>query len=91
MGTKDTLRKKNLKAELMEKQGGVCCYCERPFYLGRSNHSFGATFEHLKRKIDGGKSNKDNLALAHRSCNMARGDMDWLTYKSMRLGEIPYE
>ena len=28
-----------------------------------------ATFEHLKRQVDGGKTNSNNVVLVHRICN----------------------
>jgi hypothetical protein len=51
-------------------------------------HPHGETIEHLRRKIDGGTGHLDNKALACLECNSGRGDMDWLTYKSWKCGEI---
>lgn len=41
-----------------------------------------ATFEHLKKKSDGGTDRLDNLALPCLDCNSRRGDEDWLSYKT---------
>jgi 5-methylcytosine-specific restriction endonuclease McrA len=46
------------------------------------------TLEHLRRKANGGSDGFDNLALACRDCNVGRGNLDWLTYKSMKMGEL---
>ncbi|MCZ4073563.1 HNH endonuclease [Agrobacterium sp. LMR679] len=46
------------------------------------------TLEHLQRRADGGGGNRDNLAVACKGCNSARGRTDWLTYKSIQMGEI---
>ena len=82
-------RKKNLKAKLFSLQGGVCCYCGTKLRLRSGPLSpFHATIEHLRRKVDGGTDRRDNLAVACFPCNSGRGDTDWLTYKSMKMGEI---
>lgn len=46
------------------------------------------TIEHLRKKEHGGTNAIDNLALACRQCNEGRGSLDWLTYKSYRMGEL---
>ncbi|WP_246590409.1 MULTISPECIES: HNH endonuclease [Rhizobium] len=46
------------------------------------------TLEHLRRRADGGRNNRDNIALACKRCNEERGGMDWLLYTSYRRGEI---
>lgn len=76
------------------KQGGKCCYCgERMLHAqavlenGRP-HPRAATLEHLKRKIDGGTNALDNKAVACHECNTGRGSTDWLTYKSLKMGEL---
>jgi 5-methylcytosine-specific restriction endonuclease McrA len=45
------------------------------------------TLEHLRRKSDGGTNAIDNMALACATCNQSRGGLDWLTYKTMKMGE----
>ena len=46
------------------------------------------TIEHLRRRSDGGRNNRDNIALACKRCNQERGAMDWLTYTTWRRGEF---
>ncbi len=84
---------KNAKKALFVAQKGLCCYCQRKLSLLSSrknerNPPNMATIEHLRRKTDGGTSRRDNLALACAPCNNGRGDTDWLTYKSYKMGEI---
>lgn len=83
--------KKRLRALLRVKQRNKCCYCERPLgadHSGNAPQPDSATLEHLLRQADGGKSNHDNLAVACFDCNVNRGNLDWLTYKSLRMGEL---
>lgn len=91
-----------IKSVLWRAQNGQCCYCEKPMAvagrpyaaeatrLGIVRDAVGrriATLEHLQRRADGGTDDPDNLALACANCNHRRGAVDWLTYKSRRLGE----
>jgi hypothetical protein len=47
------------------------------------------TFEHLKPKSRGGTNHKSNLSLSCKPCNNERpSDIDWCTWKSIRLGEF---
>lgn len=69
---------------LYHKQGGLCCYCE--VHVPEDK----ATLEHLKRKIDGGTNDWDNLAMSCQPCNSYRGAVDWFTYKSYKMGELNY-
>lgn len=79
---------------LREKQKGLCCYCEKP--MRPMPHDPRApvrhdneTLEHLNRRADGGaKWDFDNLALACFECNTGRGSVDWLTYKTYRMGDL---
>ncbi|MGV1793815.1 HNH endonuclease [Rhizobium sp. A37_96] len=52
------------------------------------SHQKAATIEHLRRRADGGSDHSDNLALACKECNDGRGEVDWLTYRSFKRGEI---
>lgn len=66
--------KKQWRQVLFDKQNGLCHYCKKPMSLtsrtmkGAPARNF-ATFEHLRRLIDGGKTNSHNVVLAHRVCN----------------------
>ena len=61
---------------LYEEQKGKCYWCNRRMTYNRNSsgqpgRSF-ATFEHLKRKQDGGLTNSVNIVLAHKKCNNIR-------------------
>jgi 5-methylcytosine-specific restriction endonuclease McrA len=84
------LKTNGLRGNLLKKQKGLCCYCEEPVVaclpeIGKPVNPRMATIEHLKRRVDGGKSEPDNLAIACHSCNHGRGQIDWLSYKSWVL------
>ena len=74
-------------------QGGKCCYCECLLVLPatgihkpakvKDQHPRMATFEHLRRRADGGGNHMDNLALACRQCNAARGKESWVEFKTL--------
>ena len=96
-GNMSKWRKQRVRERLFDAQKGKCCYCERPIYLTR-HHShdtfpirtkkgglhweYRGTFEHLKRRTDGGTDRLDNLALACNWCNSRRGDKTWLEFKT---------
>lgn len=81
-----------LRAIVRARQGSDCCYCGRemgvPRALREKAQPLDETLEHLRRKSEGGTDDLDNLALACNECNVGRGHMDWLTYKSFRMGEF---
>lgn len=72
-------------------QRGLCCYCERLMKHRNTcdpTHPLRATNEHLKRTADGGTNDAGNRRLACLECNSGRGSVDWLTYKSYKMGEL---
>lgn len=79
---------------LIGHQRNRCCYCECKLLSTRAAlpngkiHPQAATIEHLKRRADGGTHGLHNKAVACHSCNTGRGATDWLTYKSIKMGEI---
>lgn len=88
-----TEKKRALVRELFEKQGGKCCYCDRPMVImprGRNmNRLDAATLEHLRTGRRKGWTRRGEMAAACHECNQMRGSaMDWLTFKSYRLGEF---
>lgn len=86
-----------IRTILTVKQSNRCCYCG-VFMLpagtrmksrrNKAMHPKSQTIEHLHRKVDGGTGHPDNKALACHECNSSRGSTDWLTYKSIKMGEI---
>jgi 5-methylcytosine-specific restriction endonuclease McrA len=62
------------REHLFKKQEGLCFYCKKPMSLTARTKKGGparnfATFEHLQRLVDGGKTNSHNVVLACRICN----------------------
>jgi 5-methylcytosine-specific restriction endonuclease McrA len=84
----------DLRLILRVRQRGKCCYCRRPMRVwGKATPPGGLpkdaeTIEHLHRLKDGGTHCRDNMALACFECNTGRGAVDWLTYKSLKAGEL---
>lgn len=91
---KKSVRRLHVRTILREKQGGKCCYCGVKMTppvnrtKRRGQPATMETLEHLCRLADGGGNRRDNLALACYSCNNGRGSLDWLTYKSLKMGEM---
>lgn len=88
---------KQLKALLFERQEGKCCYCggeielhPEPWGFGNTTPPNFATFEHLRRKRDGGGSNPDNLALACFLCNTSRGETNWVEFKTLMASGLTF-
>lgn len=75
---------------LRKAQNGKCCYCGIKMRRTQGGKQFpdSETVEHLRRKADGGDNSLGNKALACYRCNVERGEIDWMTYKSFRMGEI---
>lgn len=84
--------RQGIRLVLRAKQNGKCCYCERKMRVWEGKTPRGGlpkdaeTLEHLRRQQEGGGHNADNLALSCYECNIGRGALDWLTYKSLKSG-----
>lgn len=84
-----------LLVKLIKQWHGKCCYCGKTMrpYEKRStveswDHPMRPTREHIKRVADGGTNSHDNLAPCCSRCNSHRGKINWLLYKSIRMGEF---
>lgn len=88
------VKRQKFRGELFTLQEGKCCYCEREMRLASLPHKCRtpkdyATFEHLMQKCEGGTNAQKNIKLACHQCNRKRpNNVDWMTYKSFRMGEI---
>ncbi len=61
--------------ELAARDGRRCHICRRLIDIGLSgSHRNGPTIEHILPVSKGGTNEPENLALAHRSCNVSRGN-----------------
>ncbi len=58
--------RKKWKIYLLERSNGVCAECKLPL-------KGDATFDHIKPKATGGKTELHNLQLVHRLCNERKG------------------
>lgn len=67
------------RERLLVEQNGLCALCGHRFArAGEVNEAiaaeFGATFDHIVPRSQGGGDELGNLRLVHRGCNRARGD-----------------
>lgn len=92
LGCMKTALKRRYLLVLFAKQEGRCCYCDQHVILSYrwrdQQRRDAATIEHLQRLADGGTGHPDNLAMACKECNESRQEIDWLTYRSLKRGEI---
>jgi hypothetical protein len=67
--------KRPIKAELMQKQNGLCAYCGRAMTVDRKHERRArfATIEHIVPIAGGGSNEPDNLMLCCRICNIVKG------------------
>ena len=85
-------RRHALRTALHHHQDGRCCYCKTKLLMPRGliwqgkkqYHARAATFEHLRKRQDGGTNHPDNLALACRLCNSSRGDVSWVEFATRK-------
>ena len=70
--TKGQFRIERIRA----RDGDKCCHCGEAidFGLCDADHPRSASVEHIIPKARGGSNLLANLALAHRVCNISRGD-----------------
>jgi predicted nucleic acid-binding Zn ribbon protein len=64
--------------QIAERDGVLCRICQGVVDMSLSgNHKWGPTIEHLIPVSKGGTNDHENLALAHRHCNVRRGVKDY--------------
>lgn len=61
--------KEELRRHLLKDQDNLCYLCNKPFTKNNK-----PTIDHIVPLAKGGGWNLENLALAHRSCNVDKGD-----------------
>lgn len=71
--TEATEQKRKLRNKLFNRQRGKCCLCSKPMTLQQGRDD-SATLEHLIPKSLGGELEKGNVKVAHRKCNIERGN-----------------
>jgi hypothetical protein len=77
-------------ARLWAAQGGCCFHCGRPMAATRRGGNFQARWsrEHLYPKSTTGRDVRNNVVLAHRGCNAARGNREPTEDEIIRAGAI---
>ena len=63
------------RADAFSKQDGNCAYC------GSRLRAHEATADHCKPVTHGGLTNRDNIAMACKPCNSAKGQMSVRAFK----------
>jgi hypothetical protein len=74
-------RRDAVVAQLLERDGDRCWYCECCFGNGGRT----LTLDHVEPLADGGRSKPGNLRLACRTCNRRKGSMGAEAYLTSRL------
>ncbi len=62
-------RRQLVKQQLLLLQKNRCAYCRKKLSVRRG------TLDHLTPKSRGGRSTKENLVVACRTCNIAKGNL----------------
>lgn len=66
-------KRHKLKPKMFFAQRGLCHWCGYPMVDNAPSDPNFATFEHLKRRREGGTNAEGILKLAHSRCNHQRG------------------
>lgn len=69
---RSSIVRRRWRAAMMVKQAGRCHWCKGLMQTGDPGSGDYASFEHLRRRRDGGKFNKRNIVLACIQCNNER-------------------
>lgn len=75
--------RQTLIERLFEKEGGRCRYCRRAVrkrFFTHEDRPDDATVDHIIPRAKQGTNDPDNLALACRKCNHAKGDRELLDF-----------
>ena len=65
---------RNLRARVFREED-ICCICGKPVDKSLPGaHPMGPTLEHTTPWSRGGTNTRDNVHLAHRSCNIRKGN-----------------
>jgi HNH endonuclease len=67
-------RQKRIKADVIERDGSLCCYCDQVLSIEE------LTMEHLIPYSKGGSFNATNLTVACAICNQKRGNRPFFEY-----------
>lgn len=68
----DTAAYRQVRDEVLERDGAVCVYCDKPIDLHTSSPD-PLELAHVIPHQDGGEFTTDNVRPSHQSCNRAAG------------------
>jgi len=74
MGIKERKRQKKLKEYVIDRDGLLCCYCDKVLLPET------ATLDHIVPDSKGGMFNATNLTIACAKCNSERGNQSFFNY-----------
>lgn len=71
---RDPIQRAIIRVDLLRRGGRHCHWCgdRMTWQVGAHPHAGDMTFEHLRRRRDGGGNRRHNLVLACLSCNKER-------------------
>lgn len=70
-GIKETRSKQFIRKQLINKNGAICSLCDKPIGTMKD-----CTIDHVVPISKGGLTTIENCQLAHRDCNLDRGDKE---------------
>lgn len=73
-----------LKHQLFTEQDGRCGLCGEPMDASAVLDSRQLQVEHLTPVVRGGNNDRENLVLAHRTCNQEKANKTWPEYIAWR-------
>lgn len=71
-GKKETAMRKFIRKQLIDSRGAVCALCGKPITNMKD-----CTIDHIIPISKGGLTTIENCQLAHRKCNLIRGDQQF--------------
>ena len=74
MGLQERNRQKRIRADVVERDGSICCYCDRVLLPEQ------ITMEHIQPDSHQGTFNATNLTVACAPCNSKRGNRPFFEY-----------
>ncbi len=82
MGLQERERKKRIKKQVIDRDGLICCYCDKTLTLKN------VTMEHIVPESKKGTFNSTNLTIACYKCNNRRGNESFFDYiKNLNFDE----
>lgn len=77
-GKKETAERQFIKRQLINSKGNICAICGKPITNMKD-----CTIDHIIPISKGGLTTIENCQLAHRECNLNRGNQDFDQHQSV--------